>query len=94
VRGTDDGLPSRYVISIEVAAGENVASIGGKCADLATLAMANPPVSAGIAATTEAYMDMLAVDRLGKEIDLHLYIPEFARVAVDEFVSLYRQAAG
>jgi hypothetical protein len=56
--------------------------------------MANPPVSAGIAATTEAYMDMLAVDRLGKEIDLHLYIPEFSRVAVDEFVSLYRQAAG
>jgi hypothetical protein len=39
-------------------------------------------------------MDMLAVDRLGKEIDLHLYIPEFARVAVDEFVSHYRQAAG
>jgi hypothetical protein len=28
-----------------------------------------------------------------KEIDLHLYIPEFARIAVDEFVSLYRQAA-
>jgi uncharacterized protein (UPF0261 family) len=27
-----------------------------------------------------------------KEIDLHLYIPEFARVAVDEFASLYRQA--
>jgi hypothetical protein len=54
VRGTEDGLPSRYVISIEVAAGENVASIGGKCADLATLAMANPPVSAGIAATMEA----------------------------------------
>ena len=39
-------------------------------------------------------LDMLAVDRLGKEIDLHLYIPEFSRVAVDEFVSLYRQAAG
>jgi len=39
-------------------------------------------------------MDMLAVDRFGKEIDLHLYIPEFARVAVDEFVSHYRQGAG
>jgi len=29
-----------------------------------------------------------------KEVDLHLYTPEFARVAVDEFVRLYRQSAG
>jgi uncharacterized protein (UPF0261 family) len=28
-----------------------------------------------------------------KEIDLHLYTPEFARVAVDEFTRLYRQPA-
>jgi len=27
-----------------------------------------------------------------REVDLHLYTPEFARVAVDEFVRLYRQA--
>ncbi|RKZ99404.1 MAG: UPF0261 family protein [Gammaproteobacteria bacterium] len=27
-----------------------------------------------------------------KEVDLHLYTPEFARVAVDEFISLYKQA--
>ena len=25
-----------------------------------------------------------------KEVDLHLYTPEFARVAVDEFVRLYQ----
>jgi uncharacterized protein (UPF0261 family) len=30
-------------------------------------------------------------DRL-KEVDLHLYTPEFARVAVDEFVRLFREA--
>ncbi len=29
-----------------------------------------------------------------KEVDLNLYTPEFARVAVDEFVRLYREAAG
>jgi uncharacterized protein (UPF0261 family) len=29
-----------------------------------------------------------------KEVDLHLYTPEFARVAVDEFTRLYRQVAG
>lgn len=28
-----------------------------------------------------------------KELDLHLYTPEFARAAVDEFACLYRQAA-
>ena len=27
-----------------------------------------------------------------KEVDLHLYTPEFARVAVDEFVRLFKQA--
>ncbi len=29
-----------------------------------------------------------------KEVDLHLYTPEFARVAVDEFVRLHRQVTG
>lgn len=29
-----------------------------------------------------------------KEVDLHLYTPEFARVAVDEFTRLYRQVTG
>ncbi|MGD0186837.1 MAG: Tm-1-like ATP-binding domain-containing protein [Roseiarcus sp.] len=29
-----------------------------------------------------------------KEVDLNLYTPEFARVAVDEFVRLHREAAG
>ncbi len=29
-----------------------------------------------------------------KEVDLHLYTPEFARIAVDEFVRLYRQVTG
>ena len=28
-----------------------------------------------------------------KEVDLHLYTPEFARVAVDEFVSLFKKTA-
>jgi uncharacterized protein (UPF0261 family) len=28
------------------------------------------------------------------EVDLNLYTPEFARVAVDEFVRLHREAAG
>jgi uncharacterized protein (UPF0261 family) len=28
-----------------------------------------------------------------KEVDLHLYTPEFARVAVDEFVSLFKRTA-
>jgi len=32
-----------------------------------------------------------APDRI-KEVDLHLYTPEFARVAVDEFVRLYAEA--
>ena len=27
-----------------------------------------------------------------KEVDLHLYTPEFARVAVDEFARLFKQA--
>jgi len=29
-----------------------------------------------------------------KEVDMHLYTPEFARIAVDEFVRLYRQVTG
>ncbi len=37
----------------------------------------------------EKLMDKNAI----KEIDLHLYTPEFARVAVDEFTRLYRQPA-
>jgi uncharacterized protein (UPF0261 family) len=28
-----------------------------------------------------------------REVDLHLYTPEFARVAVDEFLRLFKMAA-
>lgn len=57
-----------YVVFFDAAAGEDVARIGGKCAGLAALVVANAPVSPGFAITTEAYADMLAVRGLGKEI--------------------------
>ncbi len=38
--------------------------------------------------------ERLAQPQRLREIDLHLYTPEFARAAVDEFVQLFRQAQG
>ncbi len=46
------------------------------------------------AAFVEGLRERLAAPERLREVDLHLYTPEFARVAVDEFVRLYGQAGG
>jgi uncharacterized protein (UPF0261 family) len=38
--------------------------------------------------------ERVADPRRVKDVDLHLYTPEFARVAVDEFLVLFREVAG
>ncbi len=44
------------------------------------------------AAFVERLRDKLDNKEAIKEVDLHLYTPEFARVAVDEFIALFNQA--
>ncbi len=63
-----DGARAQYVIPFEAAAAEPVARIGGKCAGLAALVGASAPVSPGFAVTTDAFLEMMAVDGLAKEI--------------------------
>ena len=46
------------------------------------------------AAFVSRLKEKLANQAALKELDLHLYTPEFAQAAVSEFVSLYRGAAG
>lgn len=59
---------ARYVIHFEDAAKDGHASLGGKCAGLATLVAAGAAVPPGFAVTTRAYADMLAAHRLEREI--------------------------
>ncbi len=51
--------------------------------------MYDPDADAAFVARLE---ERLADRRRLKKVPLHLYTPEFARVAVDEFVALYRSA--
>jgi pyruvate,water dikinase len=69
--GNDAGgdSSSHYIIPFELAGGESVARIGGKCAGLAALVNANAPVSPGFAVTTDAFAEMMSVEGLGKEIE-------------------------
>lgn len=49
---------------------------------------------AGDAAFISRLRERLVRKEALKEVDLHLYTPEFARVAVSEFIELYNQAQG
>lgn len=60
---------SGYIIPFELAGGEPIARIGGKCAGLAALVNADAPVSPGFAVTTDAFAEMMSVEGLGREIE-------------------------
>ena len=63
---------------------------GWSSVDREGLPLYDPEANAAFAERLKERLDNKAAV---KEVDLHLYTPEFARVAVDEFLRLYKQSA-